>query len=200
MARCSGCGRWRWARGAVLDDARGRTEPLEADDAQMWADGVHFWLMEEFDTGVLRRGLHDRVETAHEQAAASTVEADGDGDQVQRLAALVAGRSKRIRGHRPPGAAGVRQPQRRQSGPRRSPSWPTRRTQPVCHVRLRTPHHQRWSTRRTLPVIQSGYVRHITGQTPAHPGDTDQHATVSEQRTPALPRKRPGPRNAHLMR
>jgi hypothetical protein len=31
-------------------------EPLETDDAETWADGVYYWLMEELDTGVLRRG------------------------------------------------------------------------------------------------------------------------------------------------
>jgi hypothetical protein len=31
-------------------------EPLESDDAEEWADGVYYWLMEELDTGVLRRG------------------------------------------------------------------------------------------------------------------------------------------------
>ncbi|MTV25855.1 hypothetical protein FTX61_10605 [Nitriliruptoraceae bacterium ZYF776] len=31
-------------------------EPLESDDAEAWADGVYYWLMEELDTGVLRRG------------------------------------------------------------------------------------------------------------------------------------------------
>lgn len=31
-------------------------EPLERDDAEAWAEGVYWWLMEELDTGVLRRG------------------------------------------------------------------------------------------------------------------------------------------------
>lgn len=42
--------------------------------------------------------LLDRVEAALEPAAASTVEAGGDGDQVQRLVALVQGRLNRLRG------------------------------------------------------------------------------------------------------
>lgn len=36
--------------------------PLETDDAEMWADGVYYWLTEELDTGVLPRGRRVTLE------------------------------------------------------------------------------------------------------------------------------------------
>lgn len=37
-------------------------EPLVTDDAEVWADGVYSWLMEELDTSVLRRGRRVTLE------------------------------------------------------------------------------------------------------------------------------------------
>ena len=44
----------------TLDHSIGET--LETGDAQMWADGVVIWLMEQLDTGVLRWGARVTLE------------------------------------------------------------------------------------------------------------------------------------------